>query len=188
MLAAASEDLTSAEAHLRRAMEPGQLPLSSAGFPFRLLAATVFEARRPILAIETRPALRAFLDGVEPARAPLAFLHEACVPAAGGVSPVEAAFAPAHNRAVHHPWPGSPELRDALEAAGDEPAGRFTRAGTAPGGDAASAGALLADRLELAAQVAESAAQLTAAALAAHLAAHGLSTESLIEERRVGIG
>jgi len=188
MLAAASEDLTSAAAHLGRATEPGHPPLSAAGFPFRLLAATVFEARRPILAIETRPALRAFLDGVADARAPLAALREACVPAPGGVSPVEAAFAPAHNRAVHHPWPGSHELRDALEAAGDEPAGRFTRAGTTGAGDAASARELLASRLALAAQVAAACAELTTAALAAHLAAHGLDAASLIGEHRVGIG
>jgi hypothetical protein len=191
MLAAAGEDLAASHAHLQSAVRPGETLPPATGYHFRLVAAQTFEARRPILALESRAVLRGFVDGIDAARAPLAYLRSAFVPSpAGGVSPAHAAFAPPLQRTIHHPWPGSRELRNALAAACDEPACRLAHVVADHGRAAGDAGARerQAGRVRLAAGIAAAFRELVAATLLAYLTRRGLDATPTFKELRVGIG
>jgi hypothetical protein len=191
MLAAAGKDLASSHAHLQSAIRPGETLPPATGYHFRLVAAQTFEARRPILALESRAVLRGFVNGIDAAGEPLAYLRSAFVPSpAGGVSPAHAAFAPPLQRTVHHPWPGSRALRDALAAACDEPACRLAHVVADHGGAAPDAEARerLAGRVRLAAGITTAFRELVAATLLVYLTQRGLDAAPTLEELRVGIG
>jgi hypothetical protein len=122
-LAAVGEDLATADEHLRTAMADDNVPASQGIYHFRVATSRVYEARRPILALESSPALAAFAEGIATVAAPLSFLRSVYVPStAGGRSVADELFAPTRNQTVHHSWPGSEEIRVALRNAADDPA------------------------------------------------------------------
>jgi hypothetical protein len=121
-LSAVLEDLALTESRFADVLRGDHGPMWT-GYWYRQLIARLYEAERPILAVEQHEAVRHFLAGVPDARAPLAFLTDHYVPAdAATPSRVRATYGGMRHRTVHHSWPGSDELRQALEDAGDEEA------------------------------------------------------------------
>lgn len=93
------------------------------GHAYRQLIARLYEAERPIIAVQHHDEVRTFLAGVPNARQPLEFLTDHYVPQDGvRQSKVRTTYGGMRHRTVHHSWPSSEELRQALIDAGDEEA------------------------------------------------------------------
>jgi hypothetical protein len=119
-LSAVLEDLAMAEEPLGEALERERGSLSS-GYHYRHLIARLYEAERPIIAALEHVEVRDFLDGIADAQEPLAYLTEHYKPLPDGKDyKVRHTFGGTRHRAVHHSWPASAELRQALQDAADE--------------------------------------------------------------------
>lgn len=121
-LSAAVEDLTLAEQPFVETLEAPTDPFTvvRTGFRYRQLIARIYEAERPVRAVETLPDVKAFLDTVADAAEPLAALNLFYLPWSDSEpSPVRRLFGGTRHLTVHHSWPGSDELADALRAARD---------------------------------------------------------------------
>jgi hypothetical protein len=87
-------------------------------FVQRVLATRLYEARRIVLAVDTRPEVSAFLSDKK--LEPLDRLREFYLPA--GSSPVDELYAVLRHNSVHYMWPGGEEISGALRQASHLPA------------------------------------------------------------------
>lgn len=87
-------------------------------FVQRVLATRLYEARRIVFAIDTRPEVAAFLANKK--LEPLDQLRQFYLPA--GSSPVDELYAVLRHNSVHYMWPGSSEMVTALRRAAHLPA------------------------------------------------------------------
>jgi hypothetical protein len=118
-LSAVLEDLALTESQFADVLRSDRGALWT-GYHYRQLIARLYEAERPIIAVKRHHEVREFLAGIPDAQAPLAFLIEYYVPADGtSASKVRETYGGVRHRTVHHSWPASDELRQALEDAGD---------------------------------------------------------------------
>jgi hypothetical protein len=120
-LSAATEDLALAESAFRRELDADAEP-QVVGYYYRHLVARIYEAERPILALDQHPKARAFAGSLSDAQDALSFLRSAYIATSGGRSRVRDTFGDVRHLSVHHSWVGSDELREALRLGADEEA------------------------------------------------------------------
>jgi hypothetical protein len=116
-LSAVVEDLAVADTQLHRALRDESNGAST--FHYRVLVSRVFEARRVVIVAEEHRPIQDFLRESPKANAEFSVLRRLYVPRDGAASRVDALYALVRHRTVHHAFPGSDELRDALEASSD---------------------------------------------------------------------
>ena len=118
-LTAATQDLALAESAFRAELDADRTPQT--GYYFRHMVARIYEAERPILALEQHREARAFAESLPDAQEALSFLRSVYIGKPGARSRVRETFGDARHLSVHHSRVGSEELREILRlAAGEE--------------------------------------------------------------------
>ena len=88
-------------------------------FHYRVLVARIYEARRVVIAAENRQEIGEFVRSVTAARVEWKLLREQYIADGDDKSRVDELYAEMRHRTVHHSFPGSPEVSEALTAAAE---------------------------------------------------------------------
>jgi hypothetical protein len=115
-MCAVTEDLSVADALLYDALTRDDRA-SLIGYHYRQVRARLYEAKRPIITLDQREDIRAWVDSLPDIDAPLGTLRAAYLPADASV--VDRLYELARHRTVHFSWVNGDELRDTLAAASD---------------------------------------------------------------------
>lgn len=121
MLSATVADLANIEAAFRDALDSESAPTAHTLYLHRQLGARIVEAWRVVAEIRDHAEVAKFLEeagGLEPAD----WLRDRFTRADSEQTKIERVFRNDRNRAVHHAWVNSEELRDTLTAAGSQAA------------------------------------------------------------------
>ena len=116
MLSVVAEDLAIADVQLTQAI--GDETNGQSMFHYRVLVARMYEARRVVLAAE-RDEIGEFVRTVTAAHAEWKLLREQYIADGEDKSRVDELYAVMRHRTVHHSFPASPEVSEALTAAAE---------------------------------------------------------------------
>jgi hypothetical protein len=121
MLSATVADLATIESAFRDALDGESAPMAHTLYMHRQLGVRMVEAWRVVGEIRDHPEIEQFVE-VAGAKASADWLRERFTRTSNEQSEVERVFRHDRDRAVHHAWVNSSELRDTLNVAGKQTA------------------------------------------------------------------